>query len=348
MSSLDLFEDGYPHGTVQGYQDGCRGSACPGTVEYGMSCRRANELRAGDYRYNRLVAEGKTPTQIAAIIDNTGPDAQQPTPTPTPTKRSPKQPPAEDIGTPAEKSPTPEPDTTASSPKVRRGVPVPDSVRNRIRELNGQGISDTKIAVEVGVSQPTVSKIRREMGLAAVRKFGSPTPDPEPAPTKVDDERYEYTDILDQARERATNIEKFEDPTSTIDAVELNPSDHLITIDPTETSRQLEQARTLAARLEQKLTHTETERDTLTNALQVALAAWGRVRDENTDLQVRNASLTHQTDRLGTAVDALLEQVGTKDARFDALYDTHQETLEKLRVLEVRVAAPWWRRMVGR
>ena len=47
-------------------------------------------------------------------------------------------------------------------------------------------------------------------------------------------------------------------------------------------------------------------------------------------------------------MDALLEQVGAKDARFDALFETHREALARLRVLEARVTAPWWRRMVGR
>lgn len=438
MSSLDLFEDGYPHGTVQGYQDGCRGSACPGAVEYGMSCRRANELRAGDYRYNRLVKEGKTPTQIAAIIDNTGPDAQQPTPTPKPAKRSPKS------TAPTEEAPQPivQQAATTEEPaaKAGRGNPVPDAVKDRIRELNGQGLSDSKIAVEVGVAQTTVSRIRRDMGIPAIRKFGGrvkavSNPPAEPAPAPVDDEGYEFTDMLDQARERATSkrcpdkaryetaeaaqvaLERVRekrlaaDPTDehvesrtyqcphcegwhltsqplrhkpkgihntltdeqraqlqtvntdagtspetditvdiTVDTTRFDTAIELAStqIELTQTQGQLRRPRALCVMLEQELAHTETERDTLTNALQVALAAWGRVRDENTELQAKNASLTQQADRLGSAVDALLEQVGAKDARFDALFETHHEALARLRVLEARVTAPWWRRMVGR
>lgn len=83
MSSADLFEDGFPHGTVQGYLNGCRGSACPAGVEHGLSCKRAKQLDAGDYRYKRLTREGKTPSEIAAALaekphhtDKPAPDRQ--------------------------------------------------------------------------------------------------------------------------------------------------------------------------------------------------------------------------------------------------------------------------------
>ncbi|OZD48613.1 hypothetical protein CH252_18980 [Rhodococcus sp. 06-1477-1B] len=83
MSSADLWEDDYPHGTVEGYDGGCRGGACP-AQSIDMPCKRAKTLAAGDIRYNRLVAAGKTPAEIAAVIDEH--DAQTPTPTKKKTK----------------------------------------------------------------------------------------------------------------------------------------------------------------------------------------------------------------------------------------------------------------------
>lgn len=65
MSSADLLEDGFPHGTRQGYADGCRGGACPAGIEHGLSCRRANMLASGDYRYQKLVKAGAKPAEIA-------------------------------------------------------------------------------------------------------------------------------------------------------------------------------------------------------------------------------------------------------------------------------------------
>lgn len=69
MSGADLFEDGYPHGTVEGYAGGCKGGSCPAGVEHGLSCKRAQQLSAGDYRYKRLVREGLTPAQIAEHLN---------------------------------------------------------------------------------------------------------------------------------------------------------------------------------------------------------------------------------------------------------------------------------------
>lgn len=65
MSSADLFEDGFPHGTREGYANGCRSGACPAGIEHGLSCRRANMLASGDYRYQKLAKAGATPGEIA-------------------------------------------------------------------------------------------------------------------------------------------------------------------------------------------------------------------------------------------------------------------------------------------
>lgn len=80
MSSADLWEDGYPHGTVEGFLGGCRGGSCPAGVEHGLSCKRAKLLSNGDYRYKRLVSEGKTPAEIAAALAEEPHTAPAPTP----------------------------------------------------------------------------------------------------------------------------------------------------------------------------------------------------------------------------------------------------------------------------
>lgn len=65
MSGADRLEDGFPHGTVDGYQQGCRGGWCPAGNEHGLSCTRAKQLSAGDYRFQRLVKQGLGPFEIA-------------------------------------------------------------------------------------------------------------------------------------------------------------------------------------------------------------------------------------------------------------------------------------------
>ncbi|WP_439593914.1 Lsr2 family DNA-binding protein [Microbacterium sp.] len=80
MSGADLWEDGYPHGTVEGYDGGCRGGSCPAGVEHGLSCKRAKALAAGDYRYKRLVKDGLKPAEIAEALKE---DPHVPPPAPT-------------------------------------------------------------------------------------------------------------------------------------------------------------------------------------------------------------------------------------------------------------------------
>lgn len=72
MSSSDLFVDGFPHGTPQGYDDGCRGGACPAGVEYGLSCKTAKAKSRGDYQYQQLAKRGATVPEIADALGFVG------------------------------------------------------------------------------------------------------------------------------------------------------------------------------------------------------------------------------------------------------------------------------------
>ncbi|WP_345750092.1 Lsr2 family DNA-binding protein [Microbacterium rhizophilus] len=113
MSSADLFEDGFPHGTPDGYDRGCRGSGCPGQLEWGLSCARAWIASKGDYRYNKLARQGLTPAEIAAELDGRFYPAKTPTPTEEhtmTTKPAPKPAPPK-VKAPA---PTPVPDIAAA------------------------------------------------------------------------------------------------------------------------------------------------------------------------------------------------------------------------------------------
>jgi len=67
VSGLDIYEDGFPHSTKEGYARGCKGGSCPGIVDYGFSCRQAEVRYHGDYAFAKLVDAGKTPAEIVAI-----------------------------------------------------------------------------------------------------------------------------------------------------------------------------------------------------------------------------------------------------------------------------------------
>lgn len=64
-AAADRLDDTFPHGTAEGYKAGCRGTVCPGADDYGLSCKRANQLAAGDYRYQKLIKKGLGPGEIA-------------------------------------------------------------------------------------------------------------------------------------------------------------------------------------------------------------------------------------------------------------------------------------------
>tara|TARA_B100000378_G_C18010278_1_gene400382 strand:+ start:455 stop:1216 length:762 start_codon:yes stop_codon:yes gene_type:complete len=67
VSAADRLEDGFPHGTRDGYERGCKG-VCPAGEEFGLSCRKAKSLAAGDYQYQKLARRGAGPAEIADAL----------------------------------------------------------------------------------------------------------------------------------------------------------------------------------------------------------------------------------------------------------------------------------------
>lgn len=106
-TAAERLEDGFPHGTPDGYAQGCKGR-CPAGIDHGLSCKRAKQLAAGDYQYQRLARSGATPAEIAdalglhPAIDT----ATTPNPKPAPQLRP--------TAPPVTSSPQPEPTAAAS------------------------------------------------------------------------------------------------------------------------------------------------------------------------------------------------------------------------------------------
>lgn len=67
--TLDALSDDVPHGTVEGYRQGCRTSHCPAGQEHGLSCALANTYAAGNWQYMKAIQRGLTPAEIAAFLD---------------------------------------------------------------------------------------------------------------------------------------------------------------------------------------------------------------------------------------------------------------------------------------
>lgn len=64
MGALDRLEDGFPHGTPDGYRQGCKGSHCPEGDAGRLSCMQAYTRYQSDFGYRRRVDEGMTPVQL--------------------------------------------------------------------------------------------------------------------------------------------------------------------------------------------------------------------------------------------------------------------------------------------
>lgn len=67
MSAADMLEDGFPHGTREGYEKGCRGSHCPAVADGHLSCAQARTRYQSDYAYKKRVDAGMTPAQLAEV-----------------------------------------------------------------------------------------------------------------------------------------------------------------------------------------------------------------------------------------------------------------------------------------
>jgi hypothetical protein len=121
VSTLDLYEDGFPHSTREGYEKGCRSRAgCPGRLENGFSCAEANIRFNGDFEYRRLVQAGKTPAEISALAPAHQPKPAAPAKTTnTATIHTPPPP----VREPIAQTPTPEP-AAVNETKPNRG-PLP-------------------------------------------------------------------------------------------------------------------------------------------------------------------------------------------------------------------------------
>jgi hypothetical protein len=132
--SADILTDGeHPHGTIEGFQRGCRSAACPAPV----SCRTVHTRYTGDYGFRKKFDAGMTP---AEIIESERPTRKATVRPAVPTKEKP-------------------------APKER-----PHSKhRERVRELHAEEMLDCEIAEKIGLSRRQVANIRVDLELPAHR-----------------------------------------------------------------------------------------------------------------------------------------------------------------------------------
>ncbi len=163
--SVELLEDGFPHGTIHGHEQGCRGRICPGREAYGWSCAEAMVRFRGDWGFRKRVMAGLGPAEIAAVEAQEAVEARE-------VERAARR---------------------AERAAQRRLVAVPRGsrvdVRGRVRktertarsftedelarigELNAAGWTDARIGRELGHATSSVRDRRVALGLPRVRQY---------------------------------------------------------------------------------------------------------------------------------------------------------------------------------
>lgn len=123
MSTLDLLDDSFPHGTPDGYRRGCRTIACPAAIP----CRTVHTRYAGDYTFAKRLDNGIPLAEILELDNAAKAQARQrdraaasptaapkPKPKPKPTRtRKPAAPPK----APTPPTPTPQRAAAPAAPK---------------------------------------------------------------------------------------------------------------------------------------------------------------------------------------------------------------------------------------
>lgn len=134
MTAEILFDARFPHGSPQGFRDGCTGSACPSV----MPCHAVYVRYQGDFVFRRRMDSGLT---LAEIADAEAADRARDV----------------EVRKLARKQPR----------KTARRAPVRTLIdRDELRRLHGKGLTDRQIAGELGLNRRQVTNSRQNAGLS--------------------------------------------------------------------------------------------------------------------------------------------------------------------------------------
>ncbi|MFI8593763.1 hypothetical protein ACIGCK_04945 [Microbacterium sp. NPDC078428] len=151
MNAADLLDDGFPHGTPDGYRTGCHGSACPAPI----ACRDVYRRYQGDYAFKRALDGGATAVEILAAEEAEREDVRRRD------REAARQARAAETQAARVKR--------ARAPKPPRPSAL-DRFGPEIARLHGEGLLDPAIASELGMSRSQVGVLRRQLGLAPHRR----------------------------------------------------------------------------------------------------------------------------------------------------------------------------------
>lgn len=147
--TLDLYDPAFPHGTVDGYRQGCHGSACGSLI----ACRDVYRRYQGDYSFRKLIDSGMTAAEIIARDEAERAGAVERDKAAARAERA-----------QAAALARPKRTRAAREPRPPRELAV-DRLGPEIERLHGEGKVDREVATILGISVAYASALRRNLGL---------------------------------------------------------------------------------------------------------------------------------------------------------------------------------------
>lgn len=172
MSGLDLLEDGFPHGTLEGYERGCHGEICPSKGEHGWSCAGAVIRYRGDWVFRKRVDAGMGPAEIAVLDREEAEAARLAEREALKAERAA----ARAVLAAASEVAKAKPSTPRREPQGRVRRRFTDAEVEQVRALNEAGRNDSEIAREMGRAVNAVRGVRTRLQLPRRTDRGNATP----------------------------------------------------------------------------------------------------------------------------------------------------------------------------
>lgn len=268
-----IFDTTITHGTPEGFDAGCRsGGACP-AIEFGLTCKTAKSLSRSDFRYQRLNRQDFTPQEIADQLGLNN------TPAP-PTKPSRKK------TTTTGPTPTPEP-----APEIEP-MPTP-ATTNDAHATDATHDDDQQTQDTTTPPAPTMAEIR-----AWATRRGYDVAPTGRVRTEIIEHYWQAHGLLDPTPPAAPAVP--EAPALVAPLNDAHPEWATVT-----TSADVEQARSLTARLwdenhqlEHQITTLTTELTNTKTALETAEHQAHTYENEIARLTTHNNDLTDNTLQL--------------------------------------------------
>lgn len=155
MNADIIHDTNYPHGTIEGFKDGCTTNHCPSDV----SCATVHTRWAGDWAFHRQFESGMTPIEIVTLERKQAQEAAEAAHAAEKAERAQRS--AETREAARERH-----NATRRAKRAANLIPQTALVpRHQLRELVNQGLTDREIGERLGLTRRQIAGARNTAGL---------------------------------------------------------------------------------------------------------------------------------------------------------------------------------------